>query len=311
MHLIVPPDDVSQLRSPRHIQIGTSNVVEVIQISTSSPAPSSTTDAPSTTNNPTPPSITATTPLPASDNPTSAPPSPVTSTSTSSSTPTVVPSAAARRGPNVPVIAGSIVGAIVLLGLLATLVVFITRKREKIKKRFTFHKDMMVQRRQSRHPSIPVSAPATTVPPPYPFTAAGGLEAQTPARPESNVQGLHSAALPPSSRPLGTGHIVPSPRGPRGPAIKRTEQTVVTSTPPALDHVPSRTRRQRELTERITQLREQIGEMHRIARPDATQRAVMDDMQRQMVWLRDQENSAWALEQTNNPPPGYARYMTP
>ncbi|PPQ91516.1 hypothetical protein CVT25_008903, partial [Psilocybe cyanescens] len=39
--------------------------------------------------------------------------------------------------------------------------------------------------------------------------------------------------------------------------------------------------------------------------------AVLEEMQREMVWLRDQEYSAWAMGLTDVLPPGHARYMTP
>ncbi|KAH9474290.1 hypothetical protein JR316_0013453 [Psilocybe cubensis] len=39
--------------------------------------------------------------------------------------------------------------------------------------------------------------------------------------------------------------------------------------------------------------------------------AVLAEMQREMVWLRDTEHSAWAMGLTEVRPPGWARYMTP
>jgi len=41
------------------------------------------------------------------------------------------------------------------------------------------------------------------------------------------------------------------------------------------------------------------------------ERRVLEDMQREMVWLRDHEQSAWAMGLTDVLPPGHARYMTP
>ena len=40
-------------------------------------------------------------------------------------------------------------------------------------------------------------------------------------------------------------------------------------------------------------------------------RVALEDMQRQMVWLRGQETGAWALHLTDVLPPGHARYMRP
>ena len=43
----------------------------------------------------------------------------------------------------------------------------------------------------------------------------------------------------------------------------------------------------------------------------AEHRRVLEGMQREMVWLRDQEEGAGALGLTDVSPPGWARYMTP
>lgn len=147
----------------------------------------------------------------------------------------------------------------------------------------------MVRRRLSR------ANPQTTIP--------NMVESPSLTRPEDVEQGLPS----PVPRPLASGHVVPPPKGPR-PSIKRTEHiTIVTSPLPRLEPAPRRTRRQKEIAERIAMLREQMVQMR--DQPDMGH--VLDDLQRQMVWLRSQEQSPWALHQTDVFPDGYMRYMIP
>jgi hypothetical protein len=184
---------------------------------------------------------------------------------------------------------GGVIGALLFLGLLSALIVYVSRRRVSDEKRWSFHKDLMVRRRLSR------ANPPTIIP--------DMVEAPSLTHPEDVEQGLPSAV----PRPLASGHVVPSPRGPR-PSIKRTEHiTTVTSPLPTLEPAPKRTRRQQQIADRILMLRGQIVQMR--DQPDTCH--VLDDMQRQMVWLRSQEQSPWALHQTDVVPAGYTRYMTP
>jgi len=159
----------------------------------------------------------------------------------------------------------------------------------------------MVQRHQSRMmaslPSLPTESQLSVVP----------------AAPHADIdveQGLHSAyAIP---RSLGSGHIVASPKGPRASTrpstIKRTQHVIVTSRPttPVTPKL-SRTRRQKQIADRIKMLEGQMAEMQQ--RPDSAH--ILEEMQREMVWLRDHEHSSWAMGLTDVLPPGHSRYMTP
>lgn len=193
------------------------------------------------------------------------------------------------RKKNVPAIVGGVIGALLFLGLLSALIVYVSRRRASIDKRWSFHADKMVRRRLSR------AHPSTIIP--------DMVEVPPLTRPEDVEQGLPSSV----PRPLPSGHVVPSPRGPR-PSIKRTQHiTIITSPITPLEPAPLRTRRQQEIADRIRMLRGQIVQLR--DQPDTGH--VLDDMQRQMVWLKNQEQSPWALHQTDVLPAGYARYMTP
>jgi len=358
------------------------------------------------------------------------------------------PVKAAQRSINLPAIVGGLIGALIFLGLLAALIVYLSRRRKSspwnwqskrsqaIAKRFTFHKDMMQRpRRVSDTPTIPAPAEgrATMITPyPYPVSARPtvdtmDVEAQRYApsivtdtcaisplvigrrgdadlerglqlpstTPTSASPGsaLPSATIRPpvSATPMGTGHIVPSPRGPR-PSMKRNDKdgttkgsTLTSTTTPTTGMLPGRdsvvplppltipapvfvpgtasipfpgsaamtlqsTRRQQEIRDRMSQLQAQMTELEKVMsasppRPNGaptlapvrpshngglspvpsvsspssgslyssgeTHPAVLGDMQRQMVWLSEQENGPWALGRTDTLPPGFARYMTP
>ncbi|KIM48573.1 hypothetical protein M413DRAFT_20944 [Hebeloma cylindrosporum] len=255
--------------SPRNTVVGTSNEVTAVSL---------TTLAPSSTSTPLP------TPTPSLSTSATVPSQTIQSTASTTSAPVEAPS----RRKNVPAIVGGVIGALLFLGLLAALIVYVSRRKGSIEKRWSFHKDMMV-RRLSR------ANPPTLIP--------DMVEAPTLARPEDIEQGLPSPIL----RPVAAGHVVPSPKGPR-PAIKRTQHiTIIASPRPTLEPAPQRTRRQQEIADRITMLRTQMVQM----RDRADTGHVLDDMQRQMVWLRSQEQSPWALHQTDVVPAGYTRYMTP
>ena len=186
-------------------------------------------------------------------------------------------------------IAGAVIGALLFVGLLAALIVYISRRNTVTEKRWSFHKDLMVRRRLSR-----ATAPATI---------PDMVEAPSNTPPEDVEQGLPSAV----SRPLTAGHVVPSPKGPRPSTKRPTLIKIVVSPRPTLEPAPPRTRRQEEISGRILMLRGQMAQMRN--RPDTGH--IVDDMQRQIVWLREHEQSPWAMHLTDVVPPGYARYMTP
>jgi len=259
--------------SSRNTVVGTSNEVTVVSLS-----PSSTT---------LPPSSSAT---PSSS--TSLSPSPSTAaTMTPQTTQPTVPTMPARsKRVNGAAIAGAVIGSLLIVGLLAALIVYINRRKDVIEKRWSFHKDLMVRRRSER-------------PKPPPTIIPNMLEAPSNTAPEDVEQGLPSAV----PRPLASGHVVPSPRGPR-PSVKHPAHIkIVVSPRPVLEPAPTRTRRQQEIFDRIFMLRGQMVQIRN--QPDANH--ILDDMQRQIMWLREQEQSPWALHRTDVAPPGHARYMTP
>lgn len=129
------------------------------------------------------------------------------------------------------------------------------------------------------------------------------VEAPSNTPPEDVEQGLPSAV----PRPLASGHVVPSPKGPRPSTKRLTHIRIVVSPRPPLEPAPPRTRRQQEIFDRIVMLRAQMVQIR--DQPDTEH--ILDDMQRQIVWLREQEQSPWALHKTDVVPPGYVRYMTP
>jgi len=67
-----------------------------------------------------------------------------TVSSTATGTPSPV-SAAERKSVNLPAVVGGVVGGILLLGLLVALFIFLRRRKKDAVRRYTFHRDMMVQ----------------------------------------------------------------------------------------------------------------------------------------------------------------------
>jgi len=254
--------------SPRNTVVGTSNEVTAVSLT-----PSSTTLLPSSTASPSPSSS-------------------IAATMTAQTTQPTPPMTTARnKGNRVSgaAIAGGVIGALIIVGLLAALIVYISRRKDVIEKRWSFHRDSMVRRRSTR------TNPPAVIP--------SMLEVPSNTPPEDVEQGLPSAVL----RPLGSGHIVPSPKGPR-PSVKPPAHIkIVVSPRPGLEPAPSRTRRQQEIFDRIFMLRGQMVQVRN--QPDTNH--ILDDMQRQIVWLREQEQSPWALHKTDVLPPGHERYMTP
>ncbi|KAF9552286.1 hypothetical protein CPC08DRAFT_768427 [Agrocybe pediades] len=115
--------------SPRNTLIGTSNAVTAVVL-----------DNPSTST------------LPVSSSTASSSASSVSPSTRLPDAPTTPPNSKSTR--NMPAIVGAVVGSILLVSLLAVLLIFLHRRRKQIRKRLTFHRDMMVQRRASRHPSV-------------------------------------------------------------------------------------------------------------------------------------------------------------
>jgi hypothetical protein len=97
------------------------------------------------------------------------------------------------------------------------------------------------------------------------------VEAPSNTPPEDVEQGLPSAV----PRPFASGHVVPSPKGPR-PSAKRPTHIQIVSPRPPLEPAPPRTRRQQEISDRIVMLRGQMAQIR--DQPDTEH--ILDDMQR-------------------------------
>ncbi|KAF4623797.1 hypothetical protein D9613_001281 [Agrocybe pediades] len=133
-------------RSPRNTLIGTSNAVTAVVL-----------DNPSTSTLPVSSSTASSSASQTTSNTANSQSAPTSTSSVSPSTrlpdaPTTPPNSKSTR--NMPAIVGAVVGSILLVSLLAVLLIFLHRRRKQIRKRLTFHRDMMVQRRASRHPSV-------------------------------------------------------------------------------------------------------------------------------------------------------------
>ncbi|KAF9473824.1 hypothetical protein BDN70DRAFT_353929 [Pholiota conissans] len=414
----------------RNTNIGTSNKIVILPpISTTSSGSTSATatmiSATSTTSGitTTAPSGPESTTMP----PPSSPSSSTASTSSTSATPTSSRTAAKSLTPhpNLPALVGGILGSLTLLALLAALAIFLHRKRNAIRKRLTFNRDMMVQRRSAAFASLGLGGGgrggnerAPTLPPIEPRASAtfardieaGLVDSEHDINNSAEHQGESTERLVVPH--LGTGHIVPSPKGPRakriatvvvqrsvgsplsspriaasipgvlassstpGPASTPTAGAIAVPAPPTSPAptplpAPPRTRRQKDLLARSGMLRRQMADLQLeldrlslrspsttvsfpvgrsissptvrdsttptlghsvslnspavsspvVASPMTTSsapqgraaeiRAALADMQRQMVWLKEQEGSMWALGMTDVMPAGHERYLRP
>jgi len=263
------------------------------------------------------------------------------------------PLSASLNNANLPAILGGVIGALLLLTLLVAVFIYIWRRRRTALHRISFHKDMMVQRRlpdmnETQSGIVPypfASSPIQQPPPAYNRSSQStDVECAYSERPSSLASSYSSGTsgiLPPSrvSAHLGTGHIVPSPRGPREQSnpIKRDPPSAkmvhfnLTPVPqlPALPVAPQiLTSRQKALVNRIVQLQNQINDIQEEGRPSISltrarassvastneslnKKQVLEDMQKQLVWLAEAKESRWALNETDIKPAGYSRHMTP
>lgn len=236
-----------------------------------------------------------------------------------------------RPDTKVPIIVGSILGALILLAILVTLIMFHIRRRRKTTQRWIFHKNMMVQNRQpfpvmaQTSPSssfstnttlhsqdleqglapivptmkLPTQDPEPCLPGPvvYP-TRMAGLRGQRPI--------LRQLELDPS-------HHTPPPRPPIGPRLpiiltpRSSLHQSARAVSPALRSPSPRTHRQRAIADQIEILRIQMLELERRGGKDYIG---MGEMTEKMAWLRDQQEGSWALGLTEVAPVGYHRYMT-
>jgi len=128
-----------------------------------------------------------------------------------------------------------------------------------------------------RPPGIPVSAPPTS------------------HEHEAQIAPQHPDSQPPT------------------PTLTRTDvqgltTTIITSRSPNKP-TPLRTQRQKKILDRISMLQTQMEEFE--GKRDSPSQNRLQDMTREMMWLRDQENGSWAMGLTDVLPPGHTRYMTP
>jgi len=135
-------------------------------------------------------------------------------------------------------------------------------------------------------------------------------------------QGLRvpSAAVPPipaepaMTPTLGTGHIVPPPRGPRDRKNKleiKVDNTMAVRPDSAVggDGVPA-TPRQIQIFDKIAKVEADLEELEAQKRPGPSAIVKLDDLKRQRSWLLKQRDSMWALGRLDTVPPGYSRYMS-
>lgn len=274
--------------------------------------------------------------------------SPSTSSSTSApTTPTSTPAAShvsgASKNARLPAVLGGVIGALLLVTLLIAAFIYVSRRREAARQhRISFHKDMMVQRKSPDStqgleggviipfPFSPViQIPAPTYRPPS-RTSSTDSESpiSEPLSPGSRTLSGTSGVLPslggmkPMGAPLGAGHVVAPPRGPRGPnpSIKSDsnhKSVHFVSSPilqlPALPVAPPLlTSRQKDIVDRIVQLQNQMNDLRNpwssASSPDSE--ADLDAQKAQLAWLENTKLSKWALNETDIKPAGYSKYMT-
>ena len=240
-------------------------------------------------------------------------------------------SSSTRQQNKVPVIVGSVIGSLVFLAILVALVMFFIRRRRRNNetKRWTFHRDMMVQHCQK--PVAPTSASSVYSASTFPEDLEQGNNSLPPSvvpstRPPSpdtkpripdpvvyptRVAGLLERR--PSIRRLDLDPYR-SPMGPRPPLIhpaSLTPSSALYRSARPMSPIPRspspRTHRQRAIADQIEILRIQMLEIEREGVKD---HIGMSEMAEKMAWLREQQEGSWALGLTEVMPHGYDRYMS-
>jgi hypothetical protein len=240
-------------------------------------------------------------------------------------------SSSTRQQNKVPVIVGSVIGSLVFLAILAVLALFLIRRRRRNNeaKRWTFHRDMMVQHCQQ--PVAPTSASSiysvstfpedleqgtNSLPPPVVPSRPPTPDAK-PRIPDPVVYPTRVAGLlerRPTIRRLDLDPSYRSHMGPRPPLIHPASltpsSTLLRSARPMspIPRSPSpRTHRQRAIADQIEILRIQMLEIEREGVKD---HIGMSEMTEKMAWLREQQEGSWALGLTEVTPHDYDRYMS-
>ncbi|KIJ97692.1 hypothetical protein K443DRAFT_123975 [Laccaria amethystina LaAM-08-1] len=291
------------MRSSRNINIGISNNVNVVPLPVSATTTVTTTVLPTFT-----PTAASSLNLYASYTYPCAPLTLITSTAsstpplpTSTGPPSSKPLASfvsdhtQRR--RLPVIIGAVIGSLVLLALL-TVGVIISLRQRRIRAQgdhsFTFRRSLMVQRRVP--PLLSSTQPNMIVTPPD--DADGSLV--DPERALGDSQNEETPENNSTSNPF----ILRSPRGPR-PRPATPKGAAASAAP---------TDRQGLLLTRIAQIQAQIRELQSFrATSSAEERQaivrVIENLYRQLRWLREQGEGEWAMGRTDVRPHGWERYM--
>jgi len=205
---------------------------------------------------------------------TTAQPTSSSSSATSSATPTSAPSSTSttvssgvRRKKNVGAIVGGTIGGVVFLAVLAALVILSLRRRQTTEfRRWTFHRDKMIL------PPVLDIRPISPI-----FSTPGDIDIE---RQQQQQQQQQQGSLPnDSSNPASPVVMIASPSGPR-PLIKSSLTRPLPIPPGPLNP------HQRDLAEQMEQLRDKMMELRKS--PGPTQHIMMDDLQKQMVWLESQ-----------------------
>ena len=207
----------------------------------------------------------------------------------------------------------------------------VSHRRSEIK-RWTFHRDLMVQRRQQSPPLSPGGSDSAsvnpysqdleqgvhhTLPPPvppkelptpdpepripdpviYPYRMAG------PSERRPTIRWLESDASTTPRIPMGPRpplfHVVPTPNS----ALHRSARPMS----PVPRSPSPRTHRQRAIADQIEMVRIKMLELERDGVKDYIG---ISEMSEKMAWLREQQEGSWALGLTEVTPLGYDRYMT-
>jgi len=235
------------------------------------------------------------------------------------------------------IIGGSIFGIIIISLIIALVIKAFNRRRklEEVTSRWSFHRDLMVQRRQTQPSTAPTSSaesivpcsqdleqgipdPTPVIPPMHKSNQDPEVGSPSPIRhPTLVVVGPRGRGPRPTLRKFELNPhrtLPPLPISPRSPAIVSSRAVIS----PGLIRSPMprspspRTHRQRAISDQIELLRIQMLQYERTGGKDnnGDGGARMDEMSKKMAWLRDQQEGSWALGLTEVTPLGYDRYMT-
>jgi hypothetical protein len=228
------------------------------------------------------------------------------------------------------VIVGSIIGALVLLAILVIVILLIRRRRRNETKRWTFHRDMMVQHFRQLATTIPTISDSTSINP-HSQDLERGVHSLEPLVPSTQMPTPDPEPRIPDpviypSRMIGPVErrstlrqltLDPSslPRSPMGPRPIKIHPAALTpslrqSTRPMspIPRSPSfRTHRQRAIADQIEILRIQMLEAEQ---DNGVKDFIgLNEMSEKMAWLREHQEGPWALGLTEVAPVGYDRYM--